>query len=217
MESSEVSFADTKTLTDQEKKILENQDSRIVSDFVAKKIEAEVKKNWDLFYKRNETKFFKDRHWTTREFIELSGLVLDNERKILLEVGCGVGNLIYPLIEGSKGNFKVYACDISPRAVNFLKSHSSYDQERIEAFEADITMQGSLDTVPEVDLVSLVFVLSAVHPNNFIPVVKNIYNKLKHGGTLVFRDYGRYDMAQLRFKPGKKISENLYMRQDGTS
>jgi len=26
---------------------------------------------WDLFYKRNSTHFFKDRHWTLREFEEI--------------------------------------------------------------------------------------------------------------------------------------------------
>ena len=36
-------------------------------------METDARKNWDLFYKRNETKFFKDRHWTTREFQELIG------------------------------------------------------------------------------------------------------------------------------------------------
>ena len=46
-------------------------DVNVVSDFKQNKLELEAKKNWDLFYKRNTTKFFKDRHWTTREFEEL--------------------------------------------------------------------------------------------------------------------------------------------------
>lgn len=43
----------------------------LVSDFKQIKLEKEAQKNWDLFYKRNTTNFFKDRHWTTREFEEL--------------------------------------------------------------------------------------------------------------------------------------------------
>jgi hypothetical protein len=53
--------------------LLEKQHSRLVSEFRAVKLETEAKKSWDLFYKRNQTKFFKDRHWTTREFQELLG------------------------------------------------------------------------------------------------------------------------------------------------
>jgi methyltransferase-like protein 6 len=48
-------------LTDEMKQTLDKQNSRIVSDFNANKLEAHAARNWDLFYKRNETKFFKDR------------------------------------------------------------------------------------------------------------------------------------------------------------
>lgn len=42
---------------------------------------------------------------------------------------------------------------------------------------------------------------------------------LRPGGKLLFRDYGKYDMTQLRFSAKKrpnKISEDYYVRGDGT-
>ena len=66
------------------------------------------------------------------------------------------------------------------------------------------------------DFVSLIFVVSAISPEKHVNVVNNLSSVTKSGGIICFRDYGRYDMAQLRFKGGNKIHDNFYVRRDGT-
>jgi len=61
---------DLRELSIEEKNKLD-KDIQLVTEFKQNKLEKEAQKNWDLFYKRNTTKFFKDRHWTTREFEDL--------------------------------------------------------------------------------------------------------------------------------------------------
>lgn len=48
-------------ITKEIEETLKKQNSRMVTGFKASQLEKDAKKNWDLFYKRNETKFFKDR------------------------------------------------------------------------------------------------------------------------------------------------------------
>lgn len=110
-----------KQLTQEEIEKMQAQNSRLVSEFQANELERNTKKHWDLFYKRNDTRFFKDRHWTTREFHELLGLGSGNDRIVLLEVGCGVGNFIFPLIEDGLKFKMIFACDLSPKAVELTK------------------------------------------------------------------------------------------------
>jgi len=214
------------SLTEKEIELLEKQNSRIVPEFKANKLELEAQKNWDLFYKRNETNFFKDRHWTTREFEELLGEVDDDIKtcednadhpKVLLEVGCGVGNLVFPLLEENLPLY-IYCCDFSPRGVQFVKDHNLYDEKRVRAFQCDITTDTLLTELGEnsVDMITCIFVMSAIHPDKHQTVFHNLSKVLRPGGVLLFRDYGLYDMAMIRFKPGSKIADNFYTRQDGT-
>ncbi|XP_063054583.1 tRNA N(3)-methylcytidine methyltransferase METTL6 [Engraulis encrasicolus] len=193
-------------------------DRVLVSEFKQQKLEKEAQKNWDLFYKRNTTNFFKDRHWTTREFEELKACrEFEAQKLVLLEAGCGVGNCIFPLLEEDRSIF-VYACDFSPRAVEFVKQNSLYSPERCLAFQCDLTKDDLRDNIPaeSVDVATLIFVLSAIHPDKMLQALQNLHAVLKPGGVVLFRDYGLYDHAMLRFKTGNKLGENFYVRQDGT-
>jgi methyltransferase-like protein 6 len=99
-----------------------------------------------------------------------------------------------------------------------VKLHPSYNENVIKAFQCDITTDEISKEIAfeSIDVATLIFVLSAIHPNKFHQTLRNVFKVLKPGGVVLFRDYGLYDMAQLRFKAGHKISENFYMRQDGT-
>ncbi|XP_010800061.1 tRNA N(3)-cytidine methyltransferase METTL6 isoform X1 [Bos indicus] len=207
----------TRILSSEEEEKLK-RDQALVSDFKQQKLEKEAQKNWDLFYKRNSTNFFKDRHWTTREFEELrSCREFEDQKLTILEAGCGVGNCLFPLLEEDPDIF-AYACDFSPRAVEYVKQNPLYDTERCKVFQCDLTKDDLLEHVPpeSVDVVTLIFVLSAVHPDKMHLVLQNIYKVLKPGKSVLFRDYGLYDHAMLRFKAGSKLAENFYVRQDGT-
>ncbi|KAJ8354319.1 hypothetical protein SKAU_G00218860 [Synaphobranchus kaupii] len=204
-------------LTNEELEKLQ-RDQILVSHFKQQKLEKEAQKNWDLFYKRNTTKFFKDRHWTTREFEELKACKkFEAQKLVLLEAGCGVGNCIFPLL-AEDANIFVYACDFSPRAVEFVKENPLFCSKRCKVFQCDLTSEELQVNIPadSVDVVTLIFVLSAIHPDKMHLSLENIYRVLKPGGIVLFRDYGLYDHAMLRFKSGNKLGENFYVRQDGT-
>ena len=201
-------------LTEAQLEQLEKQNKRMVSYFEASKLEREAKKHWDKFYMRNTTNFFKDRHWTEREFPELA-----SENLTIIELGCGVGNFIFPILEANK-SASGFSCDFSPRAVDFVKKRAKDEglEGRITAFTADLTLNDWLENVTEkvrvktncqiknkCDLASLIFVLSAIHPDKHVIALKNISEILKPNGKLIFRDYAENDHAMLRFKPGTKV------------
>eukprot|EP00915_Cephaloidophora_sp_WS-2016_P011730 GHVH01017135.1.p1 GENE.GHVH01017135.1~~GHVH01017135.1.p1 ORF type:complete len:571 (-),score=86.14 GHVH01017135.1:468-2180(-) len=113
---------------------------RAVPEFWRQKYFNEKVKNWDLFYNNVKDKFWKDRSWLLREFPPLSPFfkwdpskydardplsimsedVLVEDKRIMLEVGCGTGSSIYPAI--ARNPFlEAYGFDCSPKAVMSLK------------------------------------------------------------------------------------------------
>ncbi|PIK41593.1 putative methyltransferase-like protein 2-A-like [Apostichopus japonicus] len=136
-----------------------------------------------------------------------------------LEVGCGVGNTVFPILQTNNDpDLFVYGCDFSPVAIDLVKSNPDYDLSRCYGFVFDITDPEAELPFPEgsLDMIILIFVLSAVHPDKMQYAITRLASFLKPGGMILLRDYGKYDLAQLRFKPGRCLSENFYVRGDGT-
>jgi methyltransferase-like protein 6 len=136
----------------------------------------------------------------------------------MLEVGCGVGNAVIPLIEINP-LLKVYAIDFAKSAIDTLLKHKycQGNDPPIYAFQADI-VKDNLDNIQEesLDIILCLFVLSAISPSDHAQVIYKLSRLLKPGGKLLIRDYGRFDEAQLRFKKGGKLDDNFYVRCDGT-
>ena len=203
---------------------------------------------WHAFYKRNTDKFYKDRHYLTTEFPEIT------TANTILEVGCGVGNAVLPLLS-EFDTLVVHAVDFAESAIAMLRMHplaltiapppaaasspSSSSSSPSSSSSAstsppspsfppppssprllpsvcDVCTQSLPVPDGSVDLVLCMFVLSAIAPRTHPLVLAKLAAALKPGGRLCFRDYGRLDEAQLRFKKGSLLADNMYVRADGT-
>ena len=198
-----------------------------VSDFDRQRYNAQPEKWWNQFYKNNKTNFFKNRKWLAQEFPILEQLgAPDGPEAVVLEVGAGAGNSAFPILERSRNpRLKIHACDFSKKAVDLIRAHELYDGGvRIQADVWDVSASPSADNAGlppglaenSVDVVLMIFIFSALAPQQWDQAVRNIWRVLKPGGQVLFRDYGRGDLAQVRFKKGRYMEENFYVRGDGT-
>jgi tRNAThr (cytosine32-N3)-methyltransferase len=148
-----------------------------------------------------------------------------------LETGAGAGNTAFPILALNKNpRLKIHACDFSKKAVEVIKGNEAYKSEdnvgEIEASVWDVAALPNPETnepgLPEgieansVDVVIMIFIFSALAPSQWEQAVRNIWHVLKPGGVVLFRDYGRGDLAQVRFKKGRWMEDNFYVRGDGT-
>ncbi|KAF4464979.1 actin filament-binding [Fusarium albosuccineum] len=191
-----------------------------VSDFEKRKFSLDPARWWNLFYKNNSANFFKNRKWLQQEFPVLAEVTKEDAGpKVVLEIGAGAGNTAFPILADNKNpELKIHACDYSKTAVEVIRNHEQYDPQSIQADVWDVTSDSLPPGLEEgsVDVAVLIFIFSALSPDQWAKAVSNVHRVLKPGGLVCFRDYGRGDLAQVRFRKGRYLDENFYIRGDGT-
>ncbi|CAN6607464.1 hypothetical protein TRVA0_003S03048 [Trichomonascus vanleenenianus] len=179
-------------------------------------------KYWDQFYRNNRENFFKDRKWLKIEFPQLYEATRAGAGpKTILEVGCGAGNTMFPVLSTNENEeLKVVGVDFSHQAVEIVRTAEQFDPKNADAEVWDLAQpEGKIPECIEensVDIIVMIFVFSALAPSQWEQAMENLDKILKPGGIILFRDYGRYDLTQLRFKKGRLLDENFYIRGDGT-
>lgn len=211
----------------QAEELIAKQHEAPVKDFDKTMYNANPAKYWDIFYRHNRENFFKDRKWLQIEFPSLYNVTAPDysEPVTILEIGCGAGNTFYPVLSQNQNpNLKIFACDYLKVAVDLVKSNPDFEPNHAKgiAYSSVWDLANAEGTIPQdlpensVDYIIMIFVFSALHPDQWTNAVNNLAKCLKPGGEILFRDYGRYDMAQVRFKKGRLMEDNFYVRGDGT-
>ncbi|KAK0526788.1 hypothetical protein OC842_005076 [Tilletia horrida] len=215
--------------------LLDKQAETAVPPEEAAKYHGDAASFWDNFYSKHENRFFKDRRWLHLEFPELTAAIREDAPAMrIIEVGCGAGNTVFPLLEANKNpRLELFACDYSAEAVQVVRNEALYsDPNKIGSCSASVWDLSATSPPQEgeepqaklpdgiephsVDIVVLIFVLSALRPEEWAAAARNVKAMLKPGGMVLFRDYGRYDLPQLRFKKDRLLEDNFYVRGDGT-
>lgn len=246
---------DTWTAADQAAAAAEIQqflDRCQVSDALRRRLPTDTRA-WDAFYQQHQTNFFKDRHYLATAFPNefqkqrqegyddkknnnntadddrVNNQNESSRRRTLVEIGCGVGNTMLPLLEPNnyKPEWNVYGIDLSAVAIDLLQrderfllhSQNNTSDRRAWAGVADLVQDGLPAPCRGVaDVATLLFCLSAIGPEHQATAAANAVQALKPGAVLVLRDYGRYDQAQLQLarQRGKRLQEHFYVKQDQT-
>jgi SAM-dependent methyltransferase len=183
---------------------------------------------WDSFFHTHSGgQFFKARKYVYPAFQKWI-----EQSELCLEVGCGHGCSIYPLLTNEHlSELRIIATDYSHEALSILMLHEKFDPARMQVRLWDIsqpyTQSRQYPIVEEcgdvcdaltpentVSSILCLFVLSALHPENHEASLRHMWDILPPGGVILFRDYGVCDMTMFRHKV--RLTEHLYRRCDGT-
>eukprot|EP00890_Picochlorum_soloecismus_P005454 jgi/Picsp_1/590/NSC_00587-R1_s-adenosyl-l-methionine-dependent methyltransferase len=175
---------------------------------------------WEQFHRLHSAgRFFKEKRYLSLEFPCLlddgdgtSGLRVG-------EIGCGCGSALIPVLRANKRATAV-ACDVSETATGVFREMCQKAGIENDRVELHVHAAGKNKCIPfqtdSCDIMMIIFTLSAMSPSEMTGVLSEAKRALKKGGLLLIRDYGQYDMAQLRF-PGSQLIDPdnmVYQRAD---
>ena len=95
------------------------------------------------------------------------------------------------------------ACDFLSRAVDFVRQNDQFHTNRMFAFTCDIVQESIINKlkviISGIDIMTVLFVLSALDPNEMQRAPKNLADVMKCGGKVCVRDYAVNDSASLEY------------------
>ncbi|KAK4688851.1 hypothetical protein P7C73_g1250, partial [Tremellales sp. Uapishka_1] len=173
--------------------IMERHRASPVSAELREGYNAKPASYWNKFYASHKDQFFKDRAWLRLEYPELIACSeADVGPKTVLEVGCGAGNTVFPVLNHNENpELVIYATDYSSKAVDVVKSNPMYPKPPhgrgiLHASVWDITSKpdpssSTTYSLPEgltpnsVDVITVIYVLSALHPEEWKQAIHNLW------------------------------------------
>ena len=158
--------------------------------------------DWEDFHAQHSLgRFFKEKRYLPIEFPQLR---IPNIT--IGEVGCGCGSALIPVLR-DKPTATAVACDVSGTAIQVFRDAAlpgaGIDLHRVRLSVNDFPRTSPFED-ESLDVAMIIFTLSAFHPMDMERVVGAVRRGLKPGGLVLVRDYGLYDMAQVRSR--RKVS-----------
>ena len=99
-------------------------------------------------------------------------------------MGCGAGNTLFPLLQQNQNpDLFLYAADFSSTAVQVVKNSDIYDTKKAKAFVWDLASPEIPKEIEagSLDIIVLIFVFSALAPEQWDQALINIHKVKKKG------------------------------------
>ena len=133
---------------------------------VATECTAKATECWDVHYAANPRNY-KDRRYLHNEFPQLLEPRRGGGELLVLEIGCGAGNSLLPLLH-TNPSARGFACDLAPSSVELVRERLVREglAHRASAFVWDVARPPPPGALPAegFDVILAVFTLSAPAP-----------------------------------------------------